>query len=170
MDLFRNDDWLNSAQLVGWIRLLGHSAPRLSPGLRPPSLCRCAACPSSLILHAKVGIPGKQTTDARCRGRCSGWRSMDLGFCQIKGEPRGRRTFAEPPTAAPLAPASLGLGLGFAKAIHIKQSRRGRCREFRNSYMAGSSVNCRSLSKCLRRPLIGSMNAIDLASSCSGWA
>ncbi|MEI8031697.1 MAG: hypothetical protein WCH35_18130, partial [Comamonadaceae bacterium] len=34
------------------IRLLGRSASRLSPGLRPPPLCRCAERPSSLILQA----------------------------------------------------------------------------------------------------------------------
>jgi hypothetical protein len=36
--------------------------------------------------YKQVGVRAAQTTDARCRGRCSGWRSVDLGFCQIKEE------------------------------------------------------------------------------------
>jgi hypothetical protein len=52
MDLFRNDDMPNPARYAGRIRLLRHSASRLSPGLRPPPLCRCAERPSNLILQA----------------------------------------------------------------------------------------------------------------------
>ena len=36
------------------IRLLGRSASRLSPGLRPPPLCRYAERPSSLILPTEL--------------------------------------------------------------------------------------------------------------------
>ena len=53
---------------------------------------------------SRVGGRAAQTTNARCRGRCSGWRSVDLGFCQIKEEAVGRVAFAEPSTAPPLDP------------------------------------------------------------------
>ena len=77
---------------------------------------------------SRVGVRAAQITDARCRGRSSGWRSVDLGFCQIKQETVGRVTFAEPSTAVPLAPT--GLGPGLAKAICNRRSWQERCRNF----------------------------------------
>jgi hypothetical protein len=52
MEPFLNDDLPNPARNVGRIRPLGHSAPRLSPGLRALPLCRCAERPGNQILPA----------------------------------------------------------------------------------------------------------------------
>ena len=46
-------------QCGGWIRLTGHSAPRLSPALRAPPLCRYAERPAKLILHMGIVIAGR---------------------------------------------------------------------------------------------------------------
>ena len=42
------------SQPEGWIWPLGHSAPRLSPVLRTPPLCRCAEYPSDQIVQANL--------------------------------------------------------------------------------------------------------------------
>ena len=52
MDLSRNDDRPKPARPAERIWPPGRSASRLSPGLRPPPLCRYAERPSDLILQA----------------------------------------------------------------------------------------------------------------------
>ena len=53
MEASRNDDKPNPPLRFGRTWLTGRSAPRLSPGLRPPSLCRCAERPVSQIFQAR---------------------------------------------------------------------------------------------------------------------
>lgn len=102
------------------LRPTRHSAPRLSPGLRPPPLCRCAERHADLsrpaLGHAKVvktwepnamgmkamgtnalGSQSLRTTTAGSRGQ---W-----GECcsEIKEEAEGRGTFAEAFTPLPSA-------------------------------------------------------------------
>ncbi len=107
------------------LRPTRHSAPRLSPGLRPPPLCRCAERHADLsrpvLGHAQVvktwepnalgmkalrtnalGIQSLHTTTAGRRGQWGEWWS------EIKeeawGRAPGRGTFAEAFTPLPSAP------------------------------------------------------------------
>ena len=103
------------------LRPTRHSAPRLSPGLRPPPLCRCAERHADLSRPASwahqglntLGVNAMQmkdlalkslrTTSVGSRGQWGECCSVDLGFCQIKEEAEGRGTFAEAFTPLPSA-------------------------------------------------------------------
>ena len=77
-------------------------------GLLPQSeRIRYSGCVSSSLMSLRrarhrpdlatlVGSPTLHIHPARCLGAWGEWRSVDLGFCQIKEEPEGRGTFAEP--------------------------------------------------------------------------
>ena len=121
------------------LRPTRHSAPRLSPGLRPPTLCRCAERHADLsrpaLGQAKAGkalginasgvtglvLKSLRTTRAGRRGQWGGCCSVDLGFCQIKEEAEGRGTFAEAFTPLPSASTNARIPTGSHKYSRINR-------------------------------------------------
>ena len=66
---------------------------------RTPSHSRPSRQSRPLRHSREGGNPVLSNTHlARCLGAWGEWRSVDLGFCQIKEEAEGRGTFAEPLT------------------------------------------------------------------------
>ena len=102
------------------LRPTRHSAPRLSPGLRPPPLCRCAERHADLSRPASWAHRGMNALGTKALGMKS-WRANALGIqslrtnpvgsrgqwgeccSEIKEEAEGRGTFAEAFTPLPSA-------------------------------------------------------------------
>jgi len=82
------------AGIRGTITPTGYLAPRMSPGLRPPPLFRCARHPIVVIDERRARAAG--TTGAPLVRRASGTPRSE-----IKEEAEGRGTFAEGSTRCP---------------------------------------------------------------------
>ena len=87
-----SDSW----HFAGGIRPARHSAPRLSPGLLPPLLFRCAERPTGLILQAWWARGAPTRLPASLAGQCHHPSSClsDADWYQVPGVARMNATIA----------------------------------------------------------------------------
>ena len=122
MDLSRNDDMPNPVQHSGWIRLAGHSALRLSPGLRPPPLCRCAERPTNLIPGAVLARQPRKPRTLVADGAGVSGAAKSRGRPQGGGHSRSQSPRRRWPTGVCCRPWGQNSSLTSAPSGHRRSS------------------------------------------------